>query len=375
MRYMGPWIALVISTPLNWSYADDLLYGYDADALPHDPTAGWIVADPCDPPCTELLEDGHFVLFWPQPGNLANYDLTVAAPPALPPPAMWVEWSYRSNHLRGPFFDSCDGFFSIHVSGMSELVLMYGDSASSFSGNDVIFGLDPNEFHTYRFEHYGFDYTITIDGNRFISDGENSPTGVHFLQFTGRGGCIDDSIPDMANEWDFIRYGTREYGEQLVNSTPPPGFVSASDYPDRTRFTVTFDSPNYVYVDDIAVAVANFPGVTPVAPMNYPMVTQTRRLDNSPPEVVEIVFDKPIPHAATTRFTISDGVATNIIEYTLSPGDADGDGLATLADFAHFQNCFRPGSPSAFCKTFDLNRNAQLNLVDYLLFQSFLVEP
>jgi len=161
----------------------------------------------------------------------------------------------------------------------------------------------------------------------------------------------------------------------VVGSDPAEGNVSAVAYPDRTAFTVTFDSPNFVYVDEISVTVEDFNGVTPVAPMNYPMITQTRRLDNGPPEVVEIVLDKPIPHAATITFTLSDGVATNMIEYTLSPGDADGDGLATLADFAHLQNCFRPGAPTAFCKTFDMNRDGQITWGDHQMFAMFAVDP
>ena len=67
-------------------FADDVIYRYEGDVLPHDPSEGWLVFDPCDPPCSESLEDGHFVLFWPQAGNLANYTYRIAEPPEEPPP-------------------------------------------------------------------------------------------------------------------------------------------------------------------------------------------------------------------------------------------------------------------------------------------------
>ena len=259
---------------------------------------------------------------------------------------------------------------------MDDTIEMHGDAARSLDFGVGVTGLILGKLHSFRYETLdGVHYVAYVDGSLFLDADDGNFNSSHFLQMEGSGGCTFDSIPNKVNEWDFVRYGTIAYGEQVVDSNPAAGIVSALTHPDRTRFTVTFDSPNYVYVDDISVSVADFIGVTPVAPMNYPMVTQTRRLDNGPPEVVEIVLDKPISHAATTTFTLTDGVATNIIEYTLAPGDADGDGAATLADFAQFQNCFRPGSPSVFCKTFDLNRNNQLTLTDHQLFEAFLVNP
>ncbi len=251
---------------------------------------------------------------------------------------------------------------------------MYGDWATSFEGSSTIGDLALNSFHTYRFESpNGRDYCVSVNGVDFIVDSmTTTDNGYSIVQFSGQGGCNSDQFPNMENAWDFVRYGTISYGEAVVESDPAIGDVSAMDYPDRTRFTVTYDSPNYVYVDEISVTVEDFSGVTPVAPMSYPMVTQTRRLDNGPAEVVEIVLDKPIPHAAVTTFTLTDGVATNIIAYTLSPADADGDGLATLADFAHFQNCFRPGAASSFCRTFDLDRDNVVTSADYGLMSGFM---
>jgi len=254
---------------------------------------------------------------------------------------------------------------------------MYGDFASSFLGNHAISGLELGAAHSFRFESpNGADYRISVDGELFILKTDpDPPNGYSTIQFSGNGGCIGDWIPNMVNEWDFVRYDTINYGERLVESDPAVGYVSVIDYSDRTRFSVTYDSPNYVYVDEINVSVEDFPGVTPVAPMNYPMVLHTRRLDNGPPEVVEIVLDKPIPHAAVTTFTLTDGAATNVIEYTLAPGDTNGDALATLSDFAHFQNCFQESPLSPFCETFDLNRDGQLTHPDHGLFHPFLADP
>jgi len=189
-----------------------------------------------------------------------------------------------------------------------DLIFMYGDAVISFSGDDVLDGLNLDEFHTFRFESVdGLNYRFSVDGRLFIVDVDDRPRESHFLQFHGRGGCIGDQIPNMVNEWDFVRYGTVSFGERIVASDPPGGAVSAQTHPDLDRFTVTFDSPNYVYVDDVSVEVTG--GVTPV-------VLQTRRLDNGSPDRVEIVLDRPIPVDQTTRFTFDDGVAVNVVSYT-----------------------------------------------------------
>ena len=376
MKVNAFWFALWVFVP-GIVRADDFLVRYEAEALPYASSVPWLVADPCVPPCSESVLNGHLFFRWPLANDNVGYGRFVALPPEIAPSSLWVEWRFRSNHPIGPIFDACDGRVSIKYRQILEVINMYGDWARSFEGSSTVSGLALNQFHTYRFEsHNGSDYCVSVNGFNFIVDSmTTNDNGYADVQFSGRGGCNSDQFPNMENAWDFIRYGTISYGEAVVDSDPPMGDVSAVDYPDRTRFTVTFDSPNYVYVDEIRVSVTDFAGVTPVAPMNYPMVLQTRRLDNGPPEVVEIVLDKTIPHAATTTFTLTDGVATNIIEYTLSPGDADGDGVATLADFAHFQNCFRAGTPSAFCRTFDLNRDGSISLGDHQLFVPFMFDP
>ncbi len=87
----------------------------------------------------------------------------------------------------------------------------------------------------------------------------------------------------------------------------------------------------------------------------------------------------------TTRFTINDGVATNVIEYTFAPGDTDGDGCVTLRDFSWFQTCF--GSPTGAsgdapyesltgpCRAVDLIPNGALTLADFKELHSLLSGP
>ncbi len=93
------------------------------------------------------------------------------------------------------------------------------------------------------------------------------------------------------------------------------GVLDPHDYPGLDRFTVTFDSANYVYLNDITVEVTG--GDTPV-------VIQTRRLENGDPETVEIVLDRPLTTDQTTTFTLNDAAGTlsdsatvNVVEYTL----------------------------------------------------------
>ena len=74
------------------------------------------------------------------------------------------------------------------------------------------------------------------------------------------------------------------------------------------RFTVTFDAPNYVYLDEITVTTTG--GVDP------PVVLQTRRGENFAVETIEIVLDRPLPPDQETRFTFNDGTITNEVVYT-----------------------------------------------------------
>jgi len=288
-------------------HADETLYRYEGNVVPYDESAGWDIFNPCEDPCSESVEDGRFVLRWAHPNDLVNYNFLIAAPGDPPPPStLWVEWRFRSNHPIGPNFFTCDASFKVKYAGTFEVVFMYGDAAISFSGDDFFGGLDLDDFHTYRYESTdGLTYRISVDGRVFIVGTGNNPDGSHSLGLRGRGSC--ESFLNTVNEWDFVRYGTIGFGEPIIASDPPGGVVSAQVHPDLDRFTVTFDSPNYVYIDDISVEVTG--GVTPV-------VLQTRRLDNGSPDRVEIVLDRPIPLAETTRFTFNDGTAVNVVSYT-----------------------------------------------------------
>ncbi len=347
------------------SLADEALYQYEGDVVPYDESAGWIIADPCDPPCSEDLQDGHFILRWPIPNNFANYAFIIAQPPEKPPETLWVEWRFRSNHPLGLNFFTCDGAFSIKYGGMLEVVWMYGDAAISFSGGGFVLGLELDAFHTYRFESLdGVNYWISVDGHVFIVDADDNPNGLHRLQFSGDGGCASDWIPDMVNEWDMVRYGTIAYGEQIIATDPPGGFLDPNVYPAMDRFAVTFDSPNYVYIDEITVEVSG--GDTPV-------VTQSWRRDGDGPETLEIVLDAPIPLGQHTRFILDDGVAVNIVDYSYILGDADGDGDLDLDDFAAFADCVTTGGPNtpapASCAFADMDADTDVDLADFQLFQ------
>ncbi len=347
--------------------ADDLLYRYEGNAPPYDESAGWNDGDPCEDPCIESVEDGHFVLRWPVAGDIAAHGYTIADRSQEPPPTLWVEWRFRSNHPIGPYFYSCDGMFIVHYRGMSDAVYMYGDAVVAFGGGDYVLGLDIEDFHTYRVESLdGVNYWVSVDGLVFLTGARDQPNGYHYLTLASRGGCTGDQISNQMHEWDFVRYGTISYGEQIVASEPPAGFVDARKHASLDRFTVTFDSPNYVYIDEVTVTVTGG---------DAPAVTQTRRRENDGSETVEIVLDRPILMGETTRFTFDDGVAINEVEYTFALGDTDGDGDADLHDFAAFQRCFDLTDLTDACLALDFNADDTIDLDDYDVLQEILEVP
>ena len=285
--------------------ADEVLHLYEGDVSPLDESAGWAIGNPCEDPCSEYIEDGHFVFEWTTRVDLASYDYQIAGPGEEPPPTLWVEWRFRSNDPRPPGLYGCDAKFTMHYGGTHELALMNGDSVVSFSGDDVVNGLDIEEFHTYRYECLDqVNYTVSVDGLIFIVDSDDTGNGYHYLQFGGQGGCTG---APTKNEWDYVRFGTISYGEQIVAADPPAGYLDPEEYPGLDRFTVTFDSANYVYIDEITVEVTG--GVAPV-------VTQVWRPEDAGQETMEIVLDRPIPMGETTTFTFDDNRAVNVVQYT-----------------------------------------------------------
>ncbi len=316
-------ILVVLAACVSGVAADETVYRYEGDVSPCDPSAGWICGNPCEDECSDSVEDGHYVLRWFEPNDIVGYGLWIAEPPAPPPPTLWIEWRFRSNHPIGPNFYSCDGGFAFGYDRIFDSVSMYGDAVIRFGGNNFVFDLNIEEFHTYRFESTdGVSYRVSVDGLIFINASDNKNPEAALIQMGGRGAC--DGFVNTVNEWDFVRYGTIATGEQIIAADPPAGFVAPQVYPGLDRFTVTFDSPNYVYIGDVSVSVSG--GIRP-------NVIQTLRRENTEPDTVEIVLDRPMPLNETTTFTITDGTATGIVEYTVRiPVPATSTwGLATFA--------------------------------------------
>lgn len=345
-------IGFCIAAISEISPADELLYRYEGNVAPYDPSAGWLHVDPCEsPPCTEVLDGGMFGLQFdhPPPGDIVNYHLWIAQSPNPPPASLWVEWNYRSNHPLGPNFYSCDGRFALRYGNILEVVNTYGNAAISFGGDDIIYPLALEELHTYRFESLdGINYRILVDGLTLSQGIDNDGLGNNYLQFGSLAGTCDEweSLPFVLNQWDFIRYGTIGLDERIVEADPPIGFLNPNLFNDIDRFTVTYDSPNYAYIDDIAVEITD--GDTPV-------VIATKRLDNSPPNVLQVVLDRPLPPGERTTFTFNDGIAANVVSYTFQLGDINADGRCNLADFAAMQNCFYQLTHTTICAAFDFD--------------------
>ena len=309
-------IVLVILLAGQQAQADEVLYAYEGDVLPHDESAGWWPGL-CEDPCSESVEDGHFVLHWVEPGGSATYTYNISNSQGEPPlpPTLWVEWRFRSNHPLGPYINGCDGRFAVRYDRILDLLNMDGDAAISFEGGDVVYPLEIDEFHTYRFESLdGIHYQFSVDGLVFVKGFQYKTPGSAYLQMGGGGGCAA-SPSNIVNRWDFVRYGTIGKGEVIVATDPPEGLLNPNEYPDRDSFTVTFDQPNYVYIDDITVQVTG--GDTPV-------VIQTLRLDNGDSKTVQIVLDRPLTIDETTTFTfnsaagtVADTTAVNVVEYTV----------------------------------------------------------
>ena len=208
-------VAVTFCVGLGVCPADDVLYRYEGNVSPCDESAGWICGNPCEDPCSDSVENGHYVLRWTQPADSVGYALIISNDLGEPPlpPTLWVEWRFRSNHPIGPNFFTCDGQFTVDYRAIHDLIFMYGDTAISFSGDDAVFGLDVDEFHTYRFESLdGVNYTFSVDGQVFVDMTDNEILGRSNLQMRGLGSCGIDEI----NEWDFIRYGTISSGEQII---------------------------------------------------------------------------------------------------------------------------------------------------------------
>ncbi len=362
-------IGFCIAAISEISPADELLYRYEGNVAPYDPSAGWLHFDPCEsPPCTEVIENGTFGLQFdhPPPGDIVNYHHWIVPPQEPPPPTLWVEWHYRSNHPLGPNFYSCDGSFTLRYRNVLEVVNTYGNAAISFGGDDIIYPLALEELHTYRFESLdGNNYRIVVDGLNLSQGSGNHEIGNNYLQFGSLAGTCDEweSLPFVYNQWDFIRYGTISSGERIVVADPPSGFLNPNIYSSIDRFTITYDSPNYAYIDDITIEVSGG---------DAPQVVATKRLDNGPSDVLQIVLNRPLPANERTTFTFNDGEVINIVSYTFQLGDINADGRWNLFDFAALQNCFFQLTHTTNCAAFDFDTNLIIDPADYYQFSTIL---
>ena len=329
------------------AFGDDVLNRYEGDVHPLDASTGWVLNTACTDPCSEFLEDGHFVQFWSVPGNHSLYTYWLSIDPDPPPPSLWAEWRFRSNLPWDGIFDGCDGLIFVRFDRMNDGVGMYGDTVISQEGGDLITGLDITEFYTYRFESAdGVSYRFSVNGQTLFERAGLDKHASSNFKFGGGGGCIFDP-PNIKNEWDFVRLGTLSFGEQVVSTDPPSGYLDPGVYAGLDRFTVTFDSANYVYIDDITVEVTG--GTAPpavgsavrtVVPQAVgsavrtvvPQVIQTRRRETDDVDTVEIVLDGPLPVGQRTRFILDDGQATNVINYCLGFGPSCGDGCCNVGE-------------------------------------------
>lgn len=355
--------------------ADELLVAYEGDVFPYDADPPWLIGHECIEECQEFILDSHHTIDWRSAGHAFSNFLVYAMPPILPPETLWVEWNFRSNHPLGPSFCGCDAWFTLKYRAALDRVDMYGDAAIRFGCDTIVLGLSIHEFHTFRFESLdGTNYRISVDGLVFVVDYSNNDNGTSYLQMGGYGGCNGDQVPDARNEWDFIRYGTIGFGERIVESDPPMGFLDPGSPQNLVldRFAVTYDSPAYAYIDDIAVGVTCDAG--PPCP-TAPQVIATKRLDNGPPDVLEIVFDRPLPPAERTTFTFTDvdpsdpeHPTVSTVAYTFQRGDVNADGQWNLLDFASLQNCYFTLATSNACAAFDYDTSIFVDATDYAPF-------
>jgi len=329
-------------------HADDVIYGYEGNVVLSDPSSGWIVANACAPPCSESADGGYFYLRWPTYGHGANYHYHATNPGEAPPESLWIEWRRRSNHPVGLGGGSCGGAVSILYKDIHDVVEMCGDFVGDWGGGGSVSGLELNAFHTMRFESIdGNHYRLSVDGKVFYEHGSN-PQTTDFgtvIQYRGYGGCNFDWVPNTEIALDYLRFGTISTGERVIASDPPQGFLDARRCASCDRFTVTFDKPNYVYLNEITVTGADA--------SDLPAVVATVRPDESGPDTVEVVLDRPIPLNRRTRFVIDDGTVENTVTYLFAPGDVDGDGDADLADAAWLQNCYGSSDHPSPCQVFD----------------------
>jgi hypothetical protein len=302
-------------------------------------------------------------------GDFTHYTYMIAETEDELPPNLWTEARFRSNR---PFSAGGslghDGRMASNYRTVTAAFWMHGDLISD---GGAVSGLPVDEFYTVRFEYIGgvlaWGYVNGIPfGAWFVAQGEEYYV---YIQIRGEGGWNGPAPGFTKNEWDFVRYGTVSFGERIIAADPPAGFLSAVERPAVDRFTVRYDSPNYAYVDDITVsAEGGSAGDTP-------RVIETKRLDNGPSDVLEIVLDRPLPLDARTVFTFHENnpdptapETVNAVAYTYQRGDLNADGQWNLTDFAALQGCFFRNALLPPCNAFDYDANGLILPPDYAAF-------
>jgi IPTL-CTERM motif len=299
--------SLVVFSWVATVAADELLFEYTGDVLPYAGGGGFPDVNFCENPefCSETFVDGHLVVQWF--GQHSDFITYVHRIPDSPE-SLWVEWRFRSNTVVSPFGGGCNGQAKVQFREIIDRVSLEGDLVEGGGGGQVISGLPLDEFYTVRFEsRNGLDYEWTVDGRVLRTATGNG--GLADLIGFGGFGCVtrDPAIP-LRDEWDFVRYGTISDGEVIMSSNPPAGDVDVNTYPNLDRFTVTFNTPGFVQIDDIIVTVADA--------SDPPIVLWTKRMDNDTADRVQIVLDRPLTIGTTTTFTLDTGGDPQVVTFT-----------------------------------------------------------
>jgi hypothetical protein len=384
--------ALVLSTiGCLWipARADEITFAYEADVWPW--LGGFPLYNPCSGPgsdCTDWLQDGHYVTQLTSGtggAGIYGYHRWITMPGGTPPPTLWVEWRFRSNYSiaqsNGWWID--DGRFTTVYNQVVASVTTYlwGDAALDAGEANLVTGMSMGEFHTFRFEvRDGQSSLRWADGELLMA---TPPCcvgdGTTYIQFGGDGGSFlggpnGMGYPGMTDEWDFVRYGAITYGEVVVASSPPNGYIDPrEDRPSNvnmpeglTRFTVTFDQPNGLNVSNITVESTAPPALRPV-------VQWVTRPDGDFGTSWEIRLDKRIPPGHRTRFIISDEAdaaavgqvgASSTVEYGFLPGDVNADSVANTQDLLAFISAVNAGTADVLHE--DITRDNVINTQDLL---------
>jgi hypothetical protein len=360
-------------------------FAYEADVWPWQ--GGFLIADTCyagNPPysCVDSLQDGHYVANVSPGQGLGsyNYHRWITMPGGTAPPTLWVEWRFRSNYSiaqsNGWWLDDARVRTTYDQVVASVSTWMWGDAALDAGEANLVTGMAMGEFHTFRFEvRDGQSSLRWADGKLLMA---TPPCcvgdGTTYIQFGGNGGGGGGPYPDLTDFWDYVRYGAITYGEVVIGSSPPNGYVDPRE--DRasnvntpeglTRFTVTFDQPNGLNVSNITVQ-------STAPPALRPMVQWVTRPEGDLGTSWEIRLDKRIPPGHRTRFIISDEAdaamvgqvgSQSIVELDSLPCDVNQDGTSNTQDLLAWISSVNAGTADVLQE--DITRDNVINTQDLL---------